>query len=76
MTGPTGTKKTGSVCLLARDWMIEAAKCRRTDPKAWRFVSFPTLKLQLQEAWKDGSLYRPSEIISDLATVPLLIIDE
>jgi len=73
LTGATGTKKTASLCLLARDWLREVGARGRLS---WRFVSFPELCLRLQEAWGSGSEMTPSEIIQELSTVPFLILDE
>lgn len=72
LTGPTGRKKTASLCLMARDWL---SRVGRKGSKAWRFVSFPELCVELQQSWNgpDGG---PLEIINRLCDVPLLIIDD
>lgn len=72
LTGPTGRKKTASLCLLARDWLTRAG---RKGSKAWGFVSFPELCVELQEAWREGGS-GPMKIIDRLAEVPLLIVDD
>jgi DNA replication protein DnaC len=73
LTGATGTKKTASLCLLARDWLRAVGARGRVS---WRFVSFPELCLRLQEAWGRDAEQTPSEVIADLSTVPFLILDE
>lgn len=73
LTGATGTKKTASLCLLARNWLrVVGAKGR----ESWQFVSFPEMCLRLQEAWGRNAQQTPSEIIEELSTVPFLILDE
>jgi DNA replication protein DnaC len=72
LTGPTGRKKTASLCLMVRDWM---ARVGRKSERAWWFVSFPALCVELQASWSDGGK-GPMEIIGDLADVPLLIVDD
>lgn len=73
LTGPTGTKKTASLCLLARDWLRDVGA---RGKQSWLFVSFPELCLNLQEAWGKDADERPREIIERVATVPFLVLDE
>ena len=72
LIGPTGRKKTASLCLMARDWMTAVG---RRAARAWAFVSFPELCVKLQESWRDGG-HGPTEIINRLVEVPLLILDD
>lgn len=72
LVGPTGRKKSSSLCLLARDWIRIMG---RKGSKAWGFVSFPELCIELQEAWRDGGM-GPLRIIDRLARVPILIVDD
>ena len=72
LTGLTGRKKTASLSLLARDWLMRVG---RKGQKAWGFISFPELCVQLQEAWGDGGA-GPMKIINRLADVPILIVDD
>ncbi len=71
LVGPTGRKKTASLCLMARDWL---ARMGRRGAKAWAFVSFPELCVELQQSWNDGA--GPLATINRLAEVPLLIVDD
>jgi DNA replication protein DnaC len=72
LVGDTGRKKTSSLCLLARDWLAHAGQ---RGSKAWGFISFPELCVQLQEAWNDGGA-GPLRIINRLAEIPILIVDD
>jgi DNA replication protein DnaC len=72
LTGATGRKKTASLCLLARDWLTEVG---RKGSKAWGFVTFPELCVELQEAWGEGGS-GPLKIINRLAEVPILVVDD
>lgn len=72
LVGPTGRKKTASLCLLARDWLVKAG---RRGAKAWGIVNFPQLCVELQESWNGGER-GPLEIIRRWAVVPLLIVDD
>lgn len=72
LTGDTGRKKSASLCLMARDWLTTVG---RRGSKAWGFVSFPELCLQLTEAWRDGEK-GPMKVINRVAEIPLLIVDE
>ena len=73
LSGPTGTRKTASLCLAARDWLN---KVGQKGSQAWRFVSFITLCSELQAAWRNDSHETPKEMIDDLVEVPFLILDE
>lgn len=72
LTGPTGRKKTATLCLMVRDWLKEIG---HKGSRAWKFVSFPELCIQLQESW-NGPGGGPLELINQLASEPLLIIDD
>lgn len=52
LTGLTGRKKSASLSLMARDWITRVG---RKGSKAWGFVSFPELCVELQEAWGEGA---------------------
>lgn len=72
LVGATGRKKTATLCLMARDWM---RRIGRRGSKAWGFVSFPDLCLQLQESWESG-VGGPRKIINQISSIPILIIDD
>lgn len=71
LTGATGRKKTASMCLMVRDWLTRVG---RRASKAWGFVSFPELCVEMQESWSNGT--GPTKIVNRLAAVPLLVIDD
>lgn len=72
LTGPTGRKKSASLTLLARDWIVRMG---RRGSNVWRFVSFPEVCVALQDSWKEGGR-GPMDLIDSLVRVPLLILDD
>ena len=78
LTGGAGTGKTTTLCLLMRDH--RAAELREsclifTD---WKFVSVPTLVMELQDAWrkKDETEQTSLDILKRLAVVDRLVLDD
>lgn len=80
IAGPTGVGKTTIACLLVRDWHyyqvdFDIVHDWNTQRPAWRFISFPTLVMELQASFKkeDRTAY---DILQEIARVPHLILDD
>lgn len=76
LSGLSGRGKTVDMCLLARESMQHAIDTDQPLP-GWRFVSFPKLVMQLQDAWRremtEETAYQRLEV---LARAERLILDD
>ena len=91
LVGLVGRGKTADLCLLARDWLLrwvreaeisdeEIAYSRVQDrplENTWRFISFPALVMELQDAWRREETEETAlALLKRAARIPRLIIDD
>jgi DNA replication protein DnaC len=91
LVGLVGRGKTTNLCLLARDWLSRWAKEAeisdeeidyfqtqdRPIESTWRFISFPTLVMEIQDAWRREETEETAFArLKRVANVPRLIIDD
>ena len=86
LSGPAGTGKTTSLCLLAKEYYLKQISKNPESIESvwnfnfmadWKFISFPKFIMELQDAWRQEKTEDTAfSILSRAAKTKYLIIDD